>query len=139
MPVLDYLVNALNLVDVSFSNLSFEHATYRRVNSDLGYVEQQSGGLDDENSNCDDTGTWYAMPSNVRFEQSSNIMFANCVFQRLGAGGLEFMNGTNSSGVTGSLFTDISGAAVQIGGYQDNEETDSSKWTKKISVTNNII
>ena len=139
MPVLDYLVNALNLVDVSFSNLSFEHATYRRVNSDLGYVEQQSGGLDDENSNCDDTGTWYAMPSNVRFEQSSNIMFANCVFQRLGAGGLEFTNGTNSSGVTGSLFTDISGAAVQIGGYQDNEETDSSKWTKKISVTNNII
>jgi len=138
MPLLEYLIDAEGVKDLSFKGVSFEHATYTRVNSDRGYVEQQSGGLVDEKSTNDDT-SWYAMPSNVRFVASENIQFDSCIFRRLGAGGLEFNDGSSHCGVKNSLFVDISGAAIQIGNYQDFAEKDESKHNHHIEVVNNII
>ena len=81
MPLLEYLINADGMSDLTFENLSFEHATYSKPNSDEGYVEMQSGALCTYNCTCDDK-MWFAMPSNVRFEHSHNINFDSCIFAR---------------------------------------------------------
>jgi len=57
----------------------------------------------------------------------------------LGAGGLEFNNQTSNSGVRNSLFTDISGAAIQVGNYQDVLETNEDLHMHHIDIVNNEI
>ena len=64
---------------------------------------------------------------------------ANCTFQHLGAGALQFEGGAHLNSVTGSIFTDISGAAIQLGRYDTFNETNPRNQEVGNVFTNNWI
>ena len=110
--------------DLSFTNIVWEHATWRRPDTGLGYVEQQSGALvAHPGTECVDY-EWHPMPSNVVFLGAKGVTISNCTFRHLGAGALQFAGGAHDNLVSRSVFYDVSGAAVQIGAYDTFNATD---------------
>ena len=109
-PVLSTLIHATDLhVGQRFEGITFEHATWNRPNTGLGYVEQQSGALvEHPGLECLDY-EWLPMPSNVVFESCSSVVITNCTFRHLGAGALQFRGGAKNNSVVHSKFWDVSG------------------------------
>ena len=129
MPVLETLVSAVGAADLTFAGLLFEHATWSRPSEGLGYVEQQSGALVDRptiDGACNDT-EWPPMAANVVFNASRRVTLVECVFRHLGATAVYFTGGSQGALVNRSVFTDVSGAGVQIGDYDTFAEPDPAK------------
>ncbi|MGP9017866.1 fibronectin type III domain-containing protein [Streptomyces sp. BR1] len=120
---------AAPLHDVAFQGLQFGYATWLTPSKPEGFSEIQAGytitgptgwatqGL------CGfvDGGTcpfasWTKMPGNVSFTYGQRIDIEDSAFAHLGAAGLELGAGTMDARVRGSVFTDISGNGVEIGG-----------------------
>eukprot|EP00041_Stephanoeca_diplocostata_P021177 m.487871 g.487871 ORF g.487871 m.487871 type:complete len:631 (+) comp21758_c0_seq2:81-1973(+) len=119
MPVLETLVNFSGASSIAFTNISFQHGTWRRPGASDGYVEQQTGccavGTNPLDHNCDTDAYWSVKsPGNVAVVGSKDISFALCEFAHLGGVGLD-MTDVQDSIVDSCYFHDISGAAVQIG------------------------
>lgn len=112
-------MSGVGVVDVSFTNVGFAHGHYSRPNSDLGYVEQQSGALVSRpGTQCNDT-QWEAAASHVEFKgRSARVSFVGSRFERMGGGALELSGGAQDCVVSHCGFEDLSGAAVQLGGSQ---------------------
>eukprot|EP00940_MAST-03C_sp_MAST-3C-sp2_P000564 g564.t1 len=109
---------------VTFEGIIFEHATWLRPNTGLGYVEQQSGALVSKpGTQCVDY-EWEPMPSNLMLSGARETVFENCTFRHLGAGALTFDRGAHDNTVRGCVFADVSGTAVQIGRYDTFNVTD---------------
>lgn len=140
MPVLERLVHADALQESSFLGLTWEFATWRRPNTGLGYVEQQSGALvNHPGTECVDY-EWKPMPSNIVFSNGPrSILMSNNTFQHLGAGAVEFTGGAHDNTVTTSLFRDVSGTSVQLGQYDTFNQTDPDKQEQRNSVTFCVI
>ncbi|GMI11291.1 hypothetical protein TrLO_g10486 [Triparma laevis f. longispina] len=142
VPDLETLISGVNLNGVSFKNLSFEYATYNQATAPEGFIEQQSGGLVfapvPSSDFCDDT-TWYPMPSNVRFTDSSTVTVSNCEFRALGAGALQFDGGGQGHVVSSCLFEDISGTAIQLGEYDTANITDTNSQILDNKIIDNVI
>ena len=138
MPTLEVLLSSTSSSNVTLSDISFMHATWLRPSSGLGFVEQQSGALVSsasyDKSSCDDT-EWSPMPSNLIFTSGESIVINNCNFKHLGAGGVQLQDGTHDSIISNCVFEDISGTAVQIGGYNDPTEVDESKQERNNTVS----
>jgi hypothetical protein len=119
MPTLEVLLSATSASDLSFTNITFAHATYARPNSPLGYVEQQSGALVDHPSNPPDCVDyeWIPTTSNLLFSGCTDVTLTGCTFLHLSAVAVEFSGGAHNNVVDACKFEDIGGAAVQIGHY----------------------
>ena len=112
MPVLEKLVfgsgsDTAKLSGISFSQISFQHATWF---APRGFVGDQGG----QSNNCPSI-TSFRMPSNIAFHNCEGIIFDTCEFAHLGMNGVEFAFGAHRNLVHNSFFHDISGAALQIG------------------------
>ena len=118
MPVLERLVDAQRgFRDATFKGITWEYATWSRPNSNLGYVEQQSGALvNHPGTECVDY-EWEPMPSNVVFNGTENVQMISNTFRRFGAGAVQFTGGAHNNLVFNSTFTDVSGTAIQLGAY----------------------
>ena len=141
MPVLETLVSAIGATDLSFSGLTFEHATWSRPSEGLGYVEQQSGALVDRpavDGACNDT-EWPPMAANVVFNASRRVTLVECVFRRLGATAVYFTGGSQGALVNRTVFADVSGAGVQIGDYDTFAEPDPAKRETGNVVTDSLF
>lgn len=119
MPTLEVLLSATSASDLSFTNITFAHATYTRPNSPLGYVEQQSGALVDHPSDPPDCVDyeWIPTTSNLLFSGCTDVTLTGCTFLHLSAVAVEFSAGAHNNVVDACKFEDIGGAAVQIGHY----------------------
>jgi hypothetical protein len=141
MPIVETLVTSTSSADLTLSNIRFEHATWARPSSELGYAEQQSGGLVSEpayNGECDGS-TWEPMESNLMFHGANGVKIDSCEFTHLGAGGVSFVDGSSSNSVTRNTFTDISGTAVQVGSYNTASLTDPKLLERDNLVQDNYI
>jgi len=123
VPVLEVLVEVVGVDGVAFSGFTFELATWLRPGLGDGYVEQQTGccaiGDFADNGNCAVDARWSVKsPGNIRVTRSAHTSFTFCEFARLGGVGLDFTN-TTGSVVDSCYFHDVSGAAVQIGSFDD--------------------
>ncbi|MFD9563895.1 fibronectin type III domain-containing protein [Streptomyces sp. NPDC059994] len=137
---------AAPLHDIAFQGLQFGYATWLTPSGPEGFSEIQAGytitgpkgwatqGL------CGfvDGGTcpfasWTKMPGNVSFTYGQRIGISDSVFAHLGAAGLDLGAGTTDSSVRGSVFTDISGNGLEIGGV-DGQQPSSG-----VEVTNNHL
>ncbi|MGW2865385.1 fibronectin type III domain-containing protein [Streptomyces sp. NPDC001205] len=117
------------LHDVAFQGLQFSYATWLTPSGPEGFSEIQAGytitgaqgwatqGL------CGFTpggtcpfASWTKMPGNVSFSYARGIEISDSTFAHLGAAGLELGAGTADSTVRTSVFTDISGNGLEIGG-----------------------
>ena len=119
VPNIEVLISGSGVVDVTFTGVTFAHASYGRVDSDYGYVEQQSGALVDHGDDpvtCNDS-EWVPATANVVFTKSDDIVFEECEFKFLGGVAVAFIGGSHECRVEQCYFHDVSGAGVQIGSY----------------------
>lgn len=149
LPLLDTLIEAQGqpaqpVANIRFEGLTFAYATWTdpAVN---GYVSDQSG--------FHLVGDRYPVnvyghvqepvrtPGNVRFVYARNIAFKESVFMHLGAVGLDFDTGSQGNSIENCLFTDISSAAIQLGGITaiDHHPTSPEQVTQDNRITNNVI
>lgn len=130
--------------NIRFEGLVFEHATWLNPNTSDGFAQVQASGLAKPNATSEysyDSGHWVKMSANVNFSYANNIQFERNTFIRLGASALDFGKGSVNNTVSGNIFTDISGSAVQVGGigYIDARPADTRDILKNNQITNNYI
>ncbi|MGW1622750.1 right-handed parallel beta-helix repeat-containing protein [Streptomyces sp. NPDC002172] len=120
--------------DITFKGVEFGYATWLTPSTAEGFSEIQAGytitgdegwatqGLCQyvEGGTCP-FASWTKMPGNVSFAHGRHIDFADDVFAHLGASGLELGAGSTDSAVSGSVFTDISGNGVEVGGVDGQD------------------
>ncbi|MCW2879138.1 MAG: hypothetical protein JWQ95_3238 [Sphaerisporangium sp.] len=129
------------LSNLTFSGLTFEHATWLVPSTSEGYAEGQAGwritgsGLT-QVPMSDLTRT----PGNITFDHDSNLIFSGDTFTHLATVGLELGRGSKNDTVIGSRFTDIGGNAVQIGSVDTPDRTAAtSDQVSGNTVTDNAI
>ncbi|MEV6009331.1 fibronectin type III domain-containing protein [Streptomyces sp. NPDC051976] len=156
-PVLQKLVDgrgtaAAPVHDLAFRGLRFSYATWLTPSSPEGFSEIQAGytisgstGYATEGlcgfisgGTCP-FGAWTKEPGNVSVGYGHDLDFTDDVFTHLGAAGLDLGDGTQNAAVRGSVFTDISGNGLEIGGVDKALPTDDADVTRGVQVTDNHL
>ena len=114
---------------IQFRNVHFEHAAWNRPSYE-GHVTLQGGfrlldayklavpGLPEKASL--ENQAWIARPeAAITVKGSNHIDFDGCVFQHMGATGLDYEWAVRDSKVSSCRFTDIGGSALLIGAFPD--------------------
>jgi hypothetical protein len=136
VPTLESLVDIRGVAsqpihDVSFSGIQFSYATWLGPSTGTGFSEIQANyqvtGRDGyakqalcklvPGGDCP-YANWTKTPGNISVAFDRHIQFLNDVFTHLGAAGLDFASGSQHNIVEGSIFTDISGNGLQLGGVE---------------------
>jgi hypothetical protein len=131
--------------DISVSGISFQHTTWLQPSTSTGYADQQSGAFlgrtftqpSDFMTSCQSgcqlfeaaRNSWSQVPAAVQVSAARGITFTGDTFAHLGQVGLGIGNdanahasgvglGASSVTVSGSTFTDDSGAGIVVGGVQ---------------------
>jgi hypothetical protein len=150
MPAVEKLISADGVHDVAFRNLQFSYATWLTPSSPEGFSEIQAGYTITGKNGYATQGlcrfvaggtcpyaSWTREPGNVSVT-GERVEFSDSVFAHLGAAGLEFGTGTKDSAVRGSVFTDVSGNGVEVGGA-DQPQADDAGTTRGNTVENNHL
>ena len=136
---------ANQLQNIVFENIGFEYATWMTPDSDTGYVSDQSGcyviGTDNPTNTNGHVEQVKRTAGNLQFTYAQNIQFSNCTFAHLGGVALDFGLGCQHNTVDHNSFTDLSSAAVQLGGVDSNFHHPSQDYMKleHNTITNNTI
>jgi len=129
VPVLQQLITASDLHNVSFRGIQYSYATWLTPSSPEGFSEIQAGytntGADGwavqglcqfvPGGTCP-YASWTPEPGNISVTDSTGLEFTDSVFTHLGAAGLRLAGNTQNTMVRGNVFTDISGNGIEIGG-----------------------
>lgn len=137
--------------NIAFSNLQFSYATWLQPATVSGFSDMQSNyfitgkhGYETEglcqfapHGSCP-YGAWTEEPGNVQIAYDRNVSFLDDRFVHLGAAGLALGNGSQHDTILGSVFTDISGNGLEIGGVNLPEATGPSQ-TRSVTVSENHV
>jgi hypothetical protein len=133
-PVLETLVSAVGTAskpvhDVTFAGIRFAYATWLAPDTGEGFSEIQANYLVTGNGGyatqgmCDRVpggtcpyGNWTRIHANLVFGFAHNVRLDGDEFVHLGGAGVDFGDGTQNSVVRGSVFTDVSGNGMMVGG-----------------------
>ncbi|MGW6919609.1 right-handed parallel beta-helix repeat-containing protein [Kitasatospora sp. NPDC054939] len=128
VPVLEVLLHAAGVRDVSFRGITFADSTWLRPASDRGYVHYHGNGhYDGGELMVVELGAEEAdgrvtvpvesasMPGTVVFENASGVLVEGCRFTRLGAVALEFRGEGADNTVRGNLVEEVCGGGIVIG------------------------
>jgi hypothetical protein len=157
VPVLQQLVTGLGTAaapvhDIAFTGIQFSYATWLTPSTGEGFSEVQANytmtgphGYDQQGlcqfiagGTCP-FGNWTKEPGNVSLGHDSRIQFVDDAFAHLGAAGLDLGDGSQSDVVKGSVFTDISGNGLEIGGVDIAEPTTDADHTSDVQVLDNHL
>ena len=149
LPVLESLVELIGtpaepVEDIHFSGLQFSHATWLEPGSANGYVADQSGNIlrgDGYQANViGHQREIYKTPGNITLRFARRITFDGNTFAHLGAAALDLDTGSQANQVVNNTFTDISSAAILVGGFtQQDMRPDSAHQTSDNQIANNSI
>jgi len=126
LPVLETLVSLQGspgkpVSYITFQGLQFSYATWLEPNTTDGYAEDQSGNYLKGTGYLPNTishqQVTYKTHGNVSLQYVSNITFNSDKFIHLGGAALDFDTGSQNNTVSNNIFTDISSAAIQLGGF----------------------
>jgi hypothetical protein len=126
LPVLETLIDIKGsrgrpVSDIAFRNLQFSYATWLEPNSPNGYVADQSGniliGAGYSSNVIGHQQIVYKTHGNLHLQYAHNITFDRDRFSHLGGAALDLDTGSQGNRVINSAFTDISSAAIQVGGF----------------------
>jgi len=137
--------------DITFQGLQFSYATWLQPSSGEGFSEIQANytltgaganlteGLCQlvPNGTCP-FGAWTKAPGNLSFAYDRSIQFVDDAFVHLGAAGLDLGDGSQSATVRRSVFTDISGNGLELGGVDIADPTPAQA-TSGIQVLDNHL
>jgi len=143
VPVLETLISGSGSLDnklknIKFEGITFAYAGWTRPNNNDGFADVQA------NFHLVGPGGIFNIPStkiaaNIDFKNAKSIKFERNVFTHLGAGGLNFGEGSQDNIVSGNVFNDISGNGIMIGETSNAKTTDQRIITKNNQITNNYI
>jgi hypothetical protein len=150
LPVLESLIEGIGdedepLSHLVFEGLTFAYATWLGPSSANGYVSDQSGfhlvGPGHAPNTIGHVKDVTRTPGNIRFRYAHDIRFQQNRFQHLGAVGLDFDTGSQQNTVQDNVFTDISSAAIQLGGVSpiDSHPQMASQFTQDNVISGNHI
>ncbi|MEU4721769.1 right-handed parallel beta-helix repeat-containing protein [Nonomuraea dietziae] len=125
-PVLETLLHAVDVHDVSFLGITFADATWLRPSAPEGFLHYHGNGYYDGGELQTVTfaegqgqvtvpGDPASMPGNVIFERVSRVTLEGCRFTRMGGVALEFRGEGADNVVRDSVVDDVSGGGVVIG------------------------
>ncbi len=162
VPYLETLVQVAGTTDrpvehIRFEGLSFMHSTWLRP-SLLGYVPLQAGMylLDAYKLPVDGTPlkanlenqAWIGrQPAAVQLSGVANTVFEGCVFQHLGASGLDYQMASLDDRIEGCLFDDIAGSGIVVGKFSDPgiethlpyQPKDERELSRRMLISNNWV
>ncbi|OYY20800.1 MAG: hypothetical protein B7Y05_02290 [Polynucleobacter sp. 24-46-87] len=130
--------------NITFKGLQFSYATWNDLNTD-GYVSDQSGnfikGTGYGKTLLGHQKIVYSTPGNVSLSYAKRIIFDSNIFSHLGAVALSLGTGSQYNTVINNRFTDISSAAIQVGGVALTDARPSSSGGETIGnqILNNSI
>ena len=150
LPVLEKLVDTEGDVSqpvsfIRFKGLSFMYATWLAPNSSDGYALDQSGfhlvGFNHTANTIGHDHNVVGIPGNLSFLYAQNITFENNAFAHMGAIALNFGTGSQNNEIINNTFSDISAAAIQVGGIaaEDHHPEHPSQLTSDNHIANNLI
>ncbi len=126
--------------NITFKGLQFSYATWNGPSID-GYVSDQSGnfikGSGYDMSLLGHQKVVYSTPGNVNLSYAKRITFDSNTFSHLGAVGLSLGTGSQYNTVINNRFTDISSAAIQVGGVALTDARPSS--SSGVTIGNQIL
>lgn len=156
MPVLETLVEADGTAaspvhDIVFSGLEFAYATWLAPSSNEGFSEIQANyrltGADGYSRQGLCTlvpdgacpyGAWTPEPGNLEFHFAHHVRFTADDFVHLGAAALSLGDGAQNDVVEDSVFADISGNGVELGGV-DTPLAPIAEFTSNDRIENNLF
>jgi len=151
LPVVETLVQghgaaASPVSNIRFENLTFSYGTWLGPSQNgEGYICDQSGfhviGSTNGTNFSGHVETVTRTPGNLSFRYAHDIEFLNNIIAHMGGVGLDFGRGSQNNNVDSNVFTDISSAAIQIGGVQklDARPADTAGYTSDNTVVNNLV
>ncbi len=150
LPILEALVEGRGEIGqpishIRFEGLTFSYATWLSPSSSNGYVSDQSGfhliGPGHKPNIIGHDPDVVRTAGNVRFRFAHDIGFHGNIFEHLGGAGLDFDTGSQGNTIADNLFTDISSAAVQLGGVSpiDHHPVHPEQVTQDNVIANNLI
>ncbi|WP_245129842.1 right-handed parallel beta-helix repeat-containing protein [Mucilaginibacter straminoryzae] len=162
VPVLENLVEIKGTAErqvsnVHFKGITFEYATWLRP-SLQGHVPLQSGMYLLDAYKLKVPGTpekpklenqaWVGRPpAAVQVSYANHTSFNNCTFRHLASAGLDYLKYTHDDEISGNLFKDIGGSAIQAGvfseeGYEAHlpyNPADVNEFVTKLNINNNLV
>ncbi|MFI5063044.1 MAG: right-handed parallel beta-helix repeat-containing protein [Streptosporangiales bacterium] len=136
--------------DIEFKGITFSYATWLEPDTPDGFSDFQAGtyltgpgayrlqgACDSPRSTCP-YAAYPQMAGNVAFRYDRRLSFAGDTFEHLGAVGLALGDGSQQDLVAGSLFTDISGSGLDIGGV-DQPQAQGGQLTSGNQVLDNYF
>ncbi len=150
LPVVEKLVDAAGDVSqpvsfIRFKGLSFMYATWLAPNGSDGYALDQSGfhltGPNHEANVIGHDPDAVGIPGNLSFLYARNITFEDNTVAHMGAIALNFGTGSQNNEIVKNTFSDISAAAIQVGGIaaEDHHPEDPSQLTCDNHIAGNLI
>lgn len=149
LPVLEVLISLSGqerspVTNITFKGLQFSYATWYGPNTIDGYVSDQSGNyLKGSNYTSNAYGhqkVVFSTPGNINAQYAKNIIFDGNIFSHLGGVGLMLGRGSRNNLITNNTFTDISSAAIQIGGVSEADlRPDANSLVSSNQIINNDI
>lgn len=163
LPVLESLVELVGtpsdpVANITFKGLQFSYATWMGPNpvgwqgpgssaqTDVanGYVSDQSGNILKGNNYTHNAighqKIVYKTPGNITLRYARHITFDDNTFSHLGGAALDLDTGSQDNRVVGNTFTDISSAAIEVGGFtQEDMRPDNAHETSNNLIDNNAI
>lgn len=120
--------------NITFANLEFAYATWTQPSTPQGFSEIQAGFTLTKRNGFKVEGlcrfakggtcpyaAWTQEPGNVQLTFDRDVRFVNDRFVHLGAASLLLGNGSQNDLVQGSVFCDVSGDGIQLGGVNRPE------------------
>ncbi|HEV3311046.1 MAG TPA: right-handed parallel beta-helix repeat-containing protein, partial [Chloroflexota bacterium] len=155
-PVLTTLLSgkgttATPIHNIVFANLQFSFATWLQPGTPQGFSEVQAGytltgdhafateGLCGQaiHGTCP-YGNWTKEPAGIQFSFDRKLSFINDRFLHLGAAAINLDVGSQAGTIARSIFTDISGNGIEIGGV-GNPNARGPSQTASMLVTDNHL
>lgn len=162
VPLLETLVKVEGAIDqpvsyICFRGIDFQHTSWLRP-SQSGHVPLQAGMYLLDAYKLKPPGTpekkglenqaWIGrQPAAVQLSFVSHTRFEDCRFSHLAATALDYVKGTNADHITGNIFTDIGGTAIQAGTFSDEAvethlpylPSDERVLCRHLDISNNFI
>lgn len=141
LPVSESLISLDGASNLNFDGITFSDTTWNQPSGDTGYISIQSGSLlidSDYKTIEDGFEALTEMPGGINSVNSSNILFSNNTFTRIGSTGIYFGSGSKENVIFNNTFDEISGSAIVLGDMQDHHASP-SRLTKNNLIDNNTI
>jgi hypothetical protein len=121
--------------DIAFRHVAFEYSTWN-LPVTTGYIDNQAGVLWDTAGTTPEPAI---VPAAVTVSRGSGITFTDDAFLHLGATAVDLADGTQDSGVYGSVITDTAGGGISVGEVDDYFQNNTALMTSHDTIADNAI